>query len=113
MAIQVFHLHGVPAEEADDIRALLESHSIAFYETRPSNWGVSHGAIWVDTEEDAMAARQYIDRYQLDRVSRARQVGQSTSTPDIFRQSPGRFLIVVLGILLVLLLTALPAILLR
>ena len=93
MAIRVFHLHGVPAEEADDIRA--------------------DGAIWVDTEVEAMAARQYIDRYQLDRVSRARQVGQSTSTPDIFRQSPGRFLIVVLGILLVLLLTALPAILLR
>ncbi|MEZ5454915.1 MAG: DUF6164 family protein [Lysobacteraceae bacterium] len=113
MAILIFHLHSVPEEEAEDIRALLTSHSIAFFETQPSNWGVSHGAMWVESQEEALAARRCIDSYQAARAANARSTAVRVTLLDTLRQSPGRFVIVLLGILLVLLLTALPAWLLR
>lgn len=113
MASLVFHLNGVPEDEVEEIRALLDGHAIAYYETRPSPFGVSHGAIWVESEEAARVARQHIDQYQLDRQRRARESTASLSLLGTLRQSPGRFAIVLLGILLVLLLTALPAWVLR
>ncbi|MFO7288296.1 MAG: DUF6164 family protein, partial [Gammaproteobacteria bacterium] len=52
MAKLLLNLRGVPDDEADEIRALLEEHGIAFYETPPSRWGVSAGGIWLRRRED-------------------------------------------------------------
>ena len=41
MPLQLFNLRGVPEDEAEDIRQLLDEHEIEFYETSAGNWGVS------------------------------------------------------------------------
>ncbi|MBK9493298.1 MAG: hypothetical protein BWZ07_01821 [Alphaproteobacteria bacterium ADurb.BinA280] len=112
MSILIFSLKAVPEDEADDIRALLQSHSIAFFETQASNWGISHGALWVDSESDADIARQWIDEYQQARAARARSERLQTPWWEPWQAAPGRMLMVLLGIFLVLVLTALPALLL-
>ena len=47
MSRLLLNLRNVPDDEADDVRALLDSNRIAFHETRPSMWGISAGAIFV------------------------------------------------------------------
>ncbi len=44
MARLLFNLRNVPADEADEVRALLRAHGFAFHETPPSPWGISAGA---------------------------------------------------------------------
>ena len=116
----LMNLRNVPDDEADDVRAMLDAQQIAFYETRPSIWGVSAGGIWV-TEDAAFAdARRAMDDYQQQRSARARAeyaAARRAGTADTFltmlRADPGRVVMSVLGILFVLGLVTLPFILLR
>jgi hypothetical protein len=74
MPLQLFSLRGVPEDEAEDIRQLLQEHEIEFYETSAGNWGVSLPAIWLSDESPQLdEARALIDSYQLERVERARE----------------------------------------
>src|SRR5690606_18742767 len=41
----LLNLRQVPADEASEVRELLSRHAIDFYETTPSQWGISHGGI--------------------------------------------------------------------
>lgn len=68
MAKLFFHLRNVPEDEAYDVRAILEQHEIAFYETSAGNWGISTPAIWLYDEEDEYQARELIDAYQRQRA---------------------------------------------
>ncbi len=54
MAKLLLNLRNVPDDEADDLRALLDEHDIAYYETSPGFWNISLGGIWV--REDAAFA---------------------------------------------------------
>ena len=54
MAKLLLNLRNVPDDEADDVRALLDEHDIAYYETSPGFWNISLGGIWV--REDAAFA---------------------------------------------------------
>lgn len=116
----LMNLRNVPDDEADDVRALLDARQIAFYETRPSLWGVSAGGIWV-TDDSAFAdARLAMDEYQQERLSRARaeqaaarRAGTAETFLTLLRADPVLVLMSVLGILFVLGLLALPAFLLR
>ena len=120
MSKLLLNLRNVPDDEADEVRAMLDAQKIAFYETRPSIWGVSAGGIWV-TEDAAFAdARRAMDVYQQQRSTRARAeyaAAKEAGTADTFvtmlRAQPGRVAMSVLGILFVLFLMALPIILLR
>jgi hypothetical protein len=120
MSMLLMNLRNVPDDEADDVRAMLDAQGIAFYETRPSIWGVSAGGIWV-TENAAFGdARRAMDDYQQQRAARARAeyaAARRAGTADTFvtmlRADPARVAMSVLGILLVLVLLALPIILLR
>ncbi|MEO8746096.1 MAG: DUF6164 family protein [Rhodanobacter sp.] len=120
MSVLLMNLRNVPADEADDVRAMLDAHQIAFYETRPSLWGVSAGGIWV-TEDAAFAdARRAMDDYQRQRVTRvraeyaaAKRAGTAETFVTMLRAEPGRVVMNVLGILFVLGLVTLPFILLR
>jgi hypothetical protein len=52
MSVRLLSLQGIRDEEAMEIRSLLESNSIRFYETPRGNWGFSMAAIWLpDTEQ--------------------------------------------------------------
>jgi hypothetical protein len=120
MSKLLLNLRNVPDDEADEVRAMLDEQQIAFFETRPSLWGVSAGGIWV-TEDAAFAeARRAMDDYQQQRGARARaeyaaakRAGTAETFLTMLRAEPERVVMSVLGILLVLGLMALPVILLR
>ncbi|MEO7013521.1 MAG: DUF6164 family protein [Dokdonella sp.] len=120
MAKLLLNLRNVPDDEADDVRAMLNAHSIVFYETTPSMWGVSTGGIWV-TEDAAFAAtKRLMEDYQQQRGTRvrdeyaaAKREGTAETFGMVLRAQPGRVLLLGLAILFVLGLMALPAFLLR
>lgn len=64
----LMNLRHVPDDEADEVRALLESNSIDFYETPPSRWGISMGGFWVHDADEAARARALLDDYQRGRA---------------------------------------------
>ena len=120
MSKLLMNLRNVPDDEADDVRAMLEAQRIAFYETRPSMWGVSAGGIWVTEDADFADARRAMDDYQQQRSTRARAeyaAAKRAGTADTFvtmlRADPKQVVMSVLGILIVLGLMTLPFILLR
>lgn len=120
MAKLLLNLRNVPDDEADDVRAMLDAHRIAFYETTPSMWGISTGGIWV-TEDAAVAeAKRLMADYQEQRGISAREAqaaakraGTAETFGMVLRAEPGRVLLLALAILFVLGLMALPAFLLR
>ncbi|MEO7198730.1 MAG: DUF6164 family protein [Dokdonella sp.] len=120
MSMLLMNLRNVPDDEAADVRAMLDAKQIAFYETRPSIWGISAGGIWV-TEDSAFAnARRAMDDYQQQRSARARaeyaaakRAGTADTFLTVLRAEPVRVVMSLLGILVMLSLVALPFILLR
>jgi hypothetical protein len=120
MSRLLLNLRNVPDDEADDVRAMLDAHGIAFYETRPGMWGVSGGGIFV-TEDAAIAeAKRLMADYQRQRQARARaeydaarRAGTAETFWTVLRAEPGRVALTVLAIVLLLGLVALPVILLR
>lgn len=72
MPTLLLNLRNVPDDEADEVRALLDAHGIDWYETRPSPWGVSSGAIWARDDRQAESARAQLAIYQQERAARAR-----------------------------------------
>lgn len=71
MAALLFHLKDVPADEADEVRAVLHEANIDFYETTGGTvalaLGLSTPAIWVKDAADKARARALIDEYQASR----------------------------------------------
>ena len=53
MAVRLYSLRGVPDEEVNAIRELLDKHFIDYYESPAGAWGISAGAIWlIDAEQE-------------------------------------------------------------
>lgn len=120
MAKLLLNLRSVPDDEADDVRALLEAHGIAYYETRPGPWQISVGGIWVSEDAAVGEAKRLMADYQQMRGERARAEHAAAvrdGTAETFwsqlRAEPGRVALAVLGILLALALVVLPVLLLR
>ena len=119
MSRLLMNLRNVPDDEAADVRAMLDAQGIAFYETRPSMWGVSAGGIWVTDDAAFSEARRAMDDYQRQRSMRARAdyaAARRAGTADTFlsmlRAEPVRVVLSVLGIVVALSLVVLPFILL-
>ncbi|MDZ7749480.1 MAG: DUF6164 family protein [Halofilum sp. (in: g-proteobacteria)] len=72
MARLLLNLRNVPADEADEVRALLETHRLAFYETAPGPLGITAGAIWLRHDEQHEQARALLASYQAERARRQR-----------------------------------------
>lgn len=115
----LMRLRHVPDDEADEVRALLESEGIAFHETRPDRWGFSAGAIWVSDPSQQERASMALQRYQQERSARARaewdtarRDGRAGSVWQEFRREPVRVIVIVLAIFGVLALMALPVLML-
>lgn len=107
MAALVFRLNDVPADEADDVRQLLEQHHIEFYETSAGRWGFSVVGIWVKSSGDKPRARELIDAYQQERF------GQPASEPvdslwQRFMENPLRFIIYLAIVVAILYLSIVP-----
>lgn len=72
----LFRLNGVPEDEADDVRALLDQHRFDVYETSSGRWGITTAAIWLRDDNDYETARALIDDYQEQRQQTQRQAYQ-------------------------------------
>ena len=121
MSKLLLNLRNVPDDEIDEVRAMLESNRIEFYETLPSRWGISYGGIWITDDNDIAQARRLMADYQAARrirVRAERQAALRDGTADTFatvlRREPLRVLLTVLAILAMLGLVALvPVLLMR
>ena len=109
MSVLLFKLRHVPEDEADEIRELLESNNIDFYETSAGNWGISTAAIWLKNKDDLEKAKSLIDIYQHDRGINQREAydllknsGQHKTILDSFKENPARFIAYVIFILVLL-----------
>jgi len=117
MPILLFRLNGVPDDEAEEVRALLDSHHIDFYETQAGRWGISVAAIWLrdDDAHHEEEARRLIDDYQERRSLSARadyaarqNSGQAETLADRLRREPLRLLAYAAIILAILYFTLAP-----
>jgi hypothetical protein len=115
----LLNLRDVPDDEADDVRRLLDSCGIGYYETRPSLWGISAGGIWIRDDGDFAQAKRAMAEYQRERQTRARAEhaaaeasGTAPTFADVLRAQPLRVVLTALAIVLLLGLTALPVLLL-
>jgi hypothetical protein len=119
MSKLLLNLRDVPDDEADDVRRLLDSSGIGYYETRPSLWGVSGGGIWIRDDGDVEEAKRLMAEYQRERQARARaehaaaqSSGAAETFVDVLRTQPLRVALAMIAIALVLVLMAAPAMLL-
>lgn len=116
MAKRLFSLRNVPADEADDIRALLDQHGLAWYETPASPWGISHGALWLSEDAQLERAKALLAEYQRQRSDRAREElqqavreGRAETFGGLLRDRPVFVLVTLGAILFIVVLTlALP-----
>jgi len=115
MAELIFNLKDVPEEEANDIRDLLDTNQIEFYETSAGRWKISVAAIWVTHNEDYIKSRQLINEYQHNLIAR-RQAERAdpenrANIPDWkehLRNNPIVVLLYIVAIAVVIALSILP-----
>lgn len=100
MAVMLFKLRGVPEDEADGVREVLEENGIEFYETPASRWGISMEAIWLKDEVELERSRGLIDSYQQERLlwvreeyERLKEEGKAETFMDRINNHPILFLI--------------------
>lgn len=118
MARLIFDLRDVPDDEADDVRALLASADIAFYETRAAALGLFAGGLWVADDKLAPAAKTQIAHYQHARQLRVRaeyeaalRDGSAETSWQSIRRQPVKALVLFLAAVLIAAITVLPFIL--
>ncbi len=100
MAVQLIRFRGVPDDEAEEIRTLLNEQSIDFYETPAGNWGISMPSLWLNDESQLARANALIDDYQQQRMLSARsayqqqkQTGSHRTLIDSLLENPLRFMV--------------------
>ncbi|MEO8011695.1 MAG: DUF6164 family protein [Dokdonella sp.] len=115
MPTLLLNLRHVPDDEADDVRALLEEHAIAYYETAPNRWGISAGAIWIADDGRPEEAKRVLADYQEQRSDRARREfsdarrdGTAPSVWSTLREDPVRVVVVLISIACVVALSLWP-----
>jgi hypothetical protein len=103
MAHLLFKLNGVPEDEAEEVRLLLEEHEIDCYETDSGRWGLGYAAIWMANKEQLDQAKELIGQYQKERYQKVSQEhqqaldsGERISRLTFFMQSPIRFSLLII-----------------
>lgn len=100
MPEQLFILRGVPEDEAEEIRELLDQDGIDYYETPAGNWGISLPAIWLREKSQLAKAKLLIKEYQKQRsirvkyeYSQLKLAGKNKTLFDSVLEHPFRFVI--------------------
>ncbi len=103
MSHLVFKLNGVPEDEANDVRQLLDDAEIQFYETDSGRWGLGYAAIWMREKEKLDSVKSLISDYQTERYQRVKsehealkQSGDQVSRLEFFLSSPIRFTVLLI-----------------
>lgn len=101
----LLNLRNVPDDEYEEVKALLEAHDLAYYETEPSRWMVSFGAIWLEDLSRVEEAERLLAAYQAQRRQKARVAheqalaqGQAETTGQRYRHNPLAFIGALIGI---------------
>lgn len=104
-----------PEDEIEQVRALLETNHIEFYEVPPSFMGFNAGGIWLRHREQQAAAKAVLAEYQQQRALEARQhweeqkhLGTHTTQWQMIKAHPFRFGLTAVGIALLLGLMTIP-----
>lgn len=120
MSILLLNLRQVPDDEAEEVRQLLQAHSIEFYESPASRFGISAGALWLTDDSRAEEALTLLARYQESRrdaaraaVAQAQADGQAASFGQLLRREPLRVISALIVIAALIALCSLPYFLLR
>ncbi len=109
MSVLFFDLRGVPQDEADDVRTILSTHHIEFFETSAGMWGISLPAIWLYQADDLPLASKLFSEYQQQRSLEQRALYESLKQQGLqpgfcsaHKQQPVRFLVYSLLLCLVI-----------
>jgi hypothetical protein len=109
MSTLLFRLTNVPEDEADEIRELLRSNGIDYYETSAGNWGISMPALWLIKDEDLFKARRLLEEYQHQRLITQREkylqlkkTGVNISLISSIKERPLRFIVYLAAVLFIL-----------
>lgn len=109
MAKLFFSLRGVPQDEAEDVRELLDQHDIDFYETSAGNWGISMPALWLKNDDDLATATQLLQEYQQKRCIEQRAIyeqlkreGKQKKLTDVIFDNPLQFILYTAFIIFIL-----------
>ena len=105
MPTLLFSLRGVPADETDEIKELLDKHEINYYETSAGNWGVSMPALWLPNNDELDNAQNLLNEYHTQRAITQRNIYQQLKRDkknkrlfDVFIENPFKFLTYLLAI---------------
>ena len=100
MSVLLFSLRNVPSDEADEVRDLLVTNGLAFYETPAGRWGISAPALWLNNSDELSKARALIDAYQKSRSVKQRgeyealkRAGRHKTVWRSFRENPIRVVV--------------------
>jgi hypothetical protein len=103
MSNLLFKLNGVPEDEAEDVRDILEEAEIEWYETDSGRWGLGYAAMWTRDKSKVERAKQLIQQYQIERYQRVKNelgsqelAGEKVSRLEFFMQSPIKFTLLVI-----------------
>lgn len=108
MAVQLIKLKFVPADELEEIHALMADNDIEVYETSAGNWGISMPALWLRDDAQLPQARALLDAYAEERFQRMRgeyqalkDAGKARTFLDIARENPLKYIayVVMIGVL--------------
>jgi len=98
MATQLVKLRQVPADELDEIYALMQAHEIEVYETGAGNWGISMPALWLSNDDQLEQAKALLKQHEEERFQRMRdeyealkEEGKARTFLDIARENPVRY----------------------
>ncbi|HEX5055781.1 MAG TPA: DUF6164 family protein [Gammaproteobacteria bacterium] len=114
MAVLLFRMRGAPADEVEEVRALLQARGIEFYETQAGFWGVGTEAIWLRDNARLAEARALLDDYQAQRAQRVRgeyEAVRASKARGLFqalRANPLPALIILLFLLFILYISLAP-----
>ncbi len=109
MAIQLVKLRHMPADELEEIHALMTEHDIEVYETGAGNWGISMPALWLRHDWQYEHAKALLDSYAEERFQRVhgeyqamKAAGKARTFLDIARENPIRYFayVVMIGALI-------------
>lgn len=115
MAKLLYKLHGVPEDEIEEIRELLDRHKIDFYETSAGRWHISLAAIWVYDNADFPHAKMLLDAYHEQRFRDARAEylqriadGNAETFLQRAQREPLRVILYILAIAFIVYFTVVP-----
>lgn len=115
MSALLFSLRNVPDDEAEEVRQLLTSNNVEFYETPAGKWGISAPAIWLQDKSELQRAKSLIEAYQKERfVTRRREFeslkrqGKTKTILDAIAENPLRFVFYLAVIAILLYLSIMP-----